>query len=166
MNLIFRQGILNDLNEIEELVKNAIIQMDSQGIEQWDKIYPVREDFEQDIRNKQLFVGTIGNKIVVTYTLNKDYDEEYNNGQWKNPDKSFFIIHRLCVDVKFQNKGIARLAMEHAEKNAVLYHGQAIRLDVFSNNPYAIKLYQNCGYEKVGTAKWRKGIFYLMEKYL
>lgn len=116
MNLIFRQGILNDLNEIEKLIKNAIIQMNSQGIEQWDEIYPVRKDFEQDIKNKQLFVGIFDNEIVVTYTLNKDYDKEYDNGKWKKPEKSFFIIHRLCVDVKFQNKGIAKLAMEQAEK--------------------------------------------------
>jgi len=166
MNLMFRQGVFNDLNEIEQLIKSAITQMNSQGIKQWDEIYPIREDFEQDIKNNQLFVGTINGEIVVIYTLNKAYDKEYNNGQWKKPEKPFFIIHRLYVNIKFQNKGIARLAMEQAEKNAVLYNGQAIRLDVFANNPYAIKLYQNCGYEKAGIAKWRKGVFYLMEKYL
>lgn len=42
----------------------------------------------------------------------------------------------------------------------------AIRLDVFSQNPFALKLYEKCGYAKTGTVNWRKGIFYLMEKYL
>lgn len=43
---------------------------------------------------------------------------------------------------------------------------EAVRLDVFSQNPYALRLYQKCGYQEVGTVQWRKGIFYLMEKYL
>jgi ribosomal protein S18 acetylase RimI-like enzyme len=39
-----------------------------------------------------------------------------------------------------------------------------IRLDVFTLNPYALKMYEKSGYIKVGFAHWRKGEFYLMEK--
>jgi len=42
----------------------------------------------------------------------------------------------------------------------------SIRLDVFSENPYALKLYEKNGYEKRGHADWRKGRFFLMEKTL
>ena len=166
MNLIYRKGMLEDLNEIELLVKNAITHMCSQKIEQWDEIYPARCDYEQDIKRNQLFLGLLGKEIAVVYTLNKEYEEEYKNGKWKKPELSFCIIHRLCVNPKFQNKGIGRQTMEHIEAEAVLNGQQAIRLDVYSQNPYAIKLYQSCGFEKVGIVEWRKGVFYLMEKYL
>lgn len=43
---------------------------------------------------------------------------------------------------------------------------QSIRLDTFSLNPYALKMYQTLGYQKVGEVKWRKGLFYLFEKQL
>ena len=42
----------------------------------------------------------------------------------------------------------------------------AVRLDVFKYNPYAIRLYENCGFHMTGMAEWRMGPFYLMEKYL
>lgn len=43
---------------------------------------------------------------------------------------------------------------------------RSIRLDVFSQNPYALKMYEALGYQKVGGASWRKGLFYLLEKKL
>lgn len=43
---------------------------------------------------------------------------------------------------------------------------QSIRLDAFSLNPYALKMYEALGYEKVGEINWRKGTFYLCEKKL
>lgn len=75
-------------------------------------------------------------------------------------------MHRLCVNPVFQNQGIARRTMEHIEQEAAAKGIQAIRLDVFSQNPHALKLYRNRGFEEVGTTQWRKGLFYLMEKYL
>lgn len=36
----------------------------------------------------------------------------------------------------------------------------------FIENPYALRLYDKCGYRNAGTVLWRKGEFYLMEKRL
>ena len=35
----------------------------------------------------------------------------------------------------------------------------SIRLDVFTKNPYAQRLYRNHGYEVCGFAEWRKRTF-------
>ena len=40
----------------------------------------------------------------------------------------------------------------------------SIRLDVFTKNPRAVKLYENAGYSYAGDAYFRKGKFLLMEK--
>ena len=58
------------------------------------------------------------------------------------------------------------MAMEHIEKTLKAQGIEAVRLDAFTKNPYALKLYERCGYHNVGMAHWRKGDFYLMEKYL
>lgn len=166
MNLVYRLGNLNDLDEIEELICNAIKEMKNQGIEQWGELYPIREDFEEDIKKKQLFVGLVEGEIAVIYTLNKEFDEAYKSGKWKQPEKTYCVIHRLCVNPKFQNKKVAKQAMGQIEETVRAEGIQAIRLDVYSLNPYALRLYDKCGYTKVGEVKWRKGIFYLMEKYL
>lgn len=41
----FRLGTMNDLQNICSLVAAAIETMEEQGIHQWDKVYPTREDF-------------------------------------------------------------------------------------------------------------------------
>jgi ribosomal protein S18 acetylase RimI-like enzyme len=166
VQLIYRHAVPNDLEKITELVRIAVIQMDWQGINQWDEIYPAGEDFKRDIAKNHLYVGQIDDEIAVVFCLSQEYDKEYENGMWKKPEKPFYVLHRLCVDPRVQNKGAARQTIKYIENIVAQNGGQAVRLDVFSQNPYAVRLYQRCGYQKVGTAEWRKGTFYLMEKYL
>lgn len=166
MNIEYRLGSLEDLGEIICLVKNCIIEMESNNIFQWDKLYPTSEDFIEDINNNSLYIGLSENIIVVIFVLNQESDEQYKKGEWRYPDRKYYVIHRLCVDCNFQNKGIAKQTMQFIERKLKKLNIQAIRLDVFSQNPYAINLYTHMGYSKVGYADWRKGRFYLMEKYL
>lgn len=166
MDIRYRQAKTADLDGIAALAGQAAVRMVSQGIDQWDELYPLREDFEQDIHGGGLTVGMLDDEIVVIYTINGEYEPEYESAKWKEPDKPFCILHRLCVNPLFQNQGIARQTMEHIEREAAAKGIQAIRLDVFSQNPYALRLYRNRGFEEAGTARWRKGLFFLMEKYL
>ena len=155
----------NDLNEICSLVGNAIDTMVRQNIFQWDEVYPTREDFQKDIEKGQLYIGLIDKHIAVVYALNQEYDEQYKNGNWRYKNEPFYIIHRLCVNPAFQNMGVAKSTLLHIEEELKTIGIHSIRLDVFSENPFALKLYNNLGYTKVGHADWRKGRFYLMEKY-
>jgi ribosomal protein S18 acetylase RimI-like enzyme len=166
MNLSYRKGTKDDLNAIDILVSDAIGQMESQGIMQWDEIYPAHEVFERDIKAGNLYIGCDAENMEVVYVLNHEFDEAYKNGKWQDESKSFHIIHRLCVNPKYQHQGIARMTMEHIEEVTRQHGIEAIRLDVFTENPYALRLYDGCGYRTVGKVRWRKGAFYLMEKYL
>lgn len=166
MEICFRKGKENDLSEIMDLVQSAILHMERLGIMQWDTLYPDVNDFSADLAAEQLYVGLMDNRIAVIYTLNQLYDEAYQQGKWKLPEEPFLVVHRLCVHPKFQNLGIAEKTMAHIEAQAAQFKINAIRLDVFSQNPFALKLYEKCGYAKTGTVNWRKGMFYLMEKYL
>lgn len=164
--MIYRLAKESDIDKICSLIENAVIEMESHQIFQWDSLYPTKADFLDDIQKQQLFIGLSDNDILVIYALNKDCDKEYKNGAWKYPDSKYRIIHRLCVNPKYQNRGIAKNTLLHIEKELREIGIETIRLDVFSKNPFALSLYQNSGYEKVGSADWRKGRFYLMEKHL
>lgn len=156
----------NDLHEITALSQRAIENMQRHHIDQWDSLYPVKEDFEEDIINRQLYIGKTEGRPAVIFTVNQDCDEQYRNGKWAFPDQSYCVIHRLCVDPLYQNRGVGRKTMQYIEKLLRDREIWAIRLDVFSQNPFALKLYEHMGYARVGSADWRKGRFYLMEKYL
>ena len=155
-----------DLEEIYSLVKRAIDTMCSQGVFQWDEIYPDREVLADDIRKAQMFLGRVDGQLVVIYVLNQECDEEYSKGEWINKDRSFGVVHRLCVDPSFQHMGIGKFTMQHIEETLRKSGVGSVRLDAFTENPQAIRLYESLGYSRTGYANWRKGTFYLMEKCL
>lgn len=166
MDIGYRQAALENLYEIMELIKSAIICMNEAEIYQWDAIYPDEATIKQDIENNDLFIGIVDGKIAVIYVINNSYDKEYNNGDWQYSDTEYRIIHRLCVHPNFQNKDVGKITMEYIESKLSKAGIESIRLDAFTKNPYALKLYKNLGYKIVGYADWRMGRFDLMEKFL
>ncbi len=153
-----------DLGIVMSIFTDAINEMNSKGIYQWDSIYPTRNTLEEDIKKKQLYIGIYEGTVVSAYVLNQEYDEQYANGECKYPNSTYYVVHRLCVNPRFQNKGIGTLTMLHIENEVKKMGVDTIRLDAFTLNPYAVKMYEKLGYSKVGLANWRKGKFYLMEK--
>lgn len=164
--ILFRSAVETDLDDVYQVFVSAIVEMNRCNIPQWDEIYPDREILKDDILKKQLYLGIINNEIASAYVVNQECDEQYRNGKWHFPNASFCVIHRLCVNHKFQNKGIGTVTMEHIESELKNKGIETIRLDAFTLNPYALRMYEKLGYIKVGCANWRKGQFYLLEKKL
>ena len=162
----YSKAQLNQLEEIFSVYSNAIKAMDNDNIPQWDEIYPDKAILEEDITKNQMYIGKIDNEIAVCFTLSEECDEEYKNGKWQYPDAKFNVIHRLCVNPEFQNKGIATKTMKYIENLSKSQGYDVIRLDCFTLNPYSQKLYNKAGYSIVGYADWRKGRFELREKKL
>lgn len=157
---------VSDVPAIFTFVKAAISKMISQGIFQWDEIYPTQEDFIADAPNNQLYIVEIEEKAAACFVLNKDCDEEYKNGTWSYTGDDYVVIHRLCVNPEFQNQGVGQKTCLMIEELVKPQEVKAIKLDCFTQNPYSLKMYEKLGYKIVGYADWRKGRFALMEKVL
>lgn len=114
--MIYRLARENDIEEICNLIKNAIVYMERYNIFQWDNLYPTKEDFLSDIKKQQLFVGLSNEDISVLYVINKECDEAYKSGKWEFSTCEYSIIHRLCVNPKYQNRGIAKDTLIYIEK--------------------------------------------------
>ena len=148
------------------LIKAAIIQMEADGIYQWDDIYPTKEDFINDIEKKSLYLAFDSKKLAAIYVISKESDAAYKNANWQYSDEFAYILHRFCVSPAYQNKGIGKEVLTHIEEQIHEMGYGSVRLDVFTENPYAQKLYRKSGYQVRGYADWRKGRFDLMEKKL
>ncbi len=166
INLLFRKAVPEDLNEVTAMYLAAICEMRRNGIEQWDEIYPNRSTLENDITADQLMLGLTDNVIASAYVLNHEFDTEYTFGAFEGHGLTFTVIHRLCVSPAFQNKGVGSATLRFIEEQVLEQGIDSIRLDAFSKNPYALKMYDRQGYRKAGTANLRKGEFLLMEKIL
>lgn len=164
--IIYKIAEESEIDEIFNMYRLAIQKMYEIGIDQWDEQYPDRQILTEDINKKELIVGKIKDKICLAYVINRDYDDEYKTCNWEYADSKFCIIHRFCVNPDFQNRGLARQTIPHIEKVCKKNGFETIRLDSFTKNPYATKLYDKSGYNIVGHAHWRKGKFDLREKKL
>lgn len=164
--LSIRKADINDYENVVTIFKGVVAEMDRNSIPQWDEEYPTPEILKEDIINKEMFLGIIDGKVATVAVVNQQYDDAYNKVQWQYKDKSFAIIHRLVVNVEFQNHGVAKTMMKEIEDILKEQKIETVRLDAFSLNPYALKMYEKIGYVKRGEAVWRKGLFYLYEKKL
>lgn len=165
-NITYRLATEQDLDAICMLIQQAIDEMEKHGIYQWDDVYPSRKDFEEDIEKRTLYLAYLDECLIALYVISSECDDQYQNGQWKYDEKNSYILHRFCVSPLFQNQGIGKTVLLHVETQIKEMGYQSVRLDTFTENPFAQRLYLHNGYESRGYADWRKGRFDLMEKKL
>jgi ribosomal protein S18 acetylase RimI-like enzyme len=160
------KGKMEDVEEIMNIIKAAVTDMELEGIYQWDNIYPNKEVICNDITERNLYVYFDESIIKGFITLNEFQDKEYESIKWKFVKPKNLIIHRLCIDPKYKRKGIASSLIKYAEKFGRENKYESIRLDAFSQNDNACKLYEKNGYEKRGNVTFGKGEFFCLEKQL
>ena len=150
--------------EVMSLVTEAIQHMDTNGIPQWDEIYPTRAIFEKDVNENTLFGYFIENTLAGVIVLNWFQDKEYEEIDWKLDDELPLVVHRLCISPKLQGRGLAKLLVKFAEDFAKGNKYKSIRLDAFTKNPISVGLYRKLGYEERGSVNFRMGEFLVFEK--
>ena len=164
--LEFRRATVDDLDALVNLYGAAAQDMFRQGIDQWDEYYPDREILAEDVESGDMTLGFLDGQLACAYVVNREYDPEYELGAWEHTEGDFCVLHRLCVNPQLQGRDLARQAMARMEKTALEQGFDSVRLDVFSQNLHAQRLYEKLGYRRTGEVRFRKGIFYLMEKKL
>lgn len=160
----FEKAQDGDKDEVMQLLNAAKENMKENGIDQWDEIYPAISDVAKDIKEGTLTLVKQGGKLVAVYTLNKHQDAAYKFGNFKDNSDNFIVLHRLCVKPEYRGMGIAARTLRYIDEEALKEGFSSIRLDVFTKNPRAVKLYESAGYSCAGDAYFRKGKFLLMEK--
>lgn len=161
---MIRKANIDDVKRIMTIIENAVADMDSKKIYQWDESYPNEEVIKQDLKNEVLYVYEDNENVKGIIVLSEDYDKEYESIAWKLNSGTHLVVHRLCVDPKMQGQGIARQLMNFAEEYAKNFKYESIRLDAFVNNGRACRIYEKLGYTKLGIVNFRKGKFYCYEK--
>jgi ribosomal protein S18 acetylase RimI-like enzyme len=160
-----RVATADDLETAMALRSDCIAAMRAAGIEQWDDVYPNRETLAADIRDgaMHLAIGPDG-AVAGLIVLNELQNPEYDGVPWTEHSSRIIIIHRLMVAPAVQQRGIARALMAFAEQRSASLGYEVARLDAFTRNPRALRLYETLGYRDVGGITLRKGAFRCFEK--
>lgn len=161
------KGQRQDLSDIISIISECKELMKSQGIFQWDEDYPTIDIVENDIDDGNCYVMKDNNRSVAYVAINEE-EEGLNRTVCSTNEGKSLAIHRLCVHPTFQGKGIAKTILKFIEEFSNKNNYACIRLDAYSENKNALKLYENFGYNKVGEVFFpgRKLPFYCYEKYI
>jgi ribosomal protein S18 acetylase RimI-like enzyme len=141
--------------------------MRAQGIDQWDEIYPNAEISAKDVDSRSLYVLEEGNRCIAAVALNQEQDQAYQQVRWVGGEP-VLVVHRLCVDPAYQGHGIGNRVMAFAEAHAQQQAYVSVRLDAYTGNPRAIRLYERRGYRQAGQVYFPRRIlsFLCFEKIL
>lgn len=142
----FRLARMSDLESIKTMYKEIIENMNRQGINIWDDIYPC-EFFAEDINNDRLYVLKTKDEILSAFALGKNNLGE-NAVEWKAPHAKAIYLDRLGVNVKYSKTGIGRLMLEKAKEIARSNDAEYLRLFVVDTNEPAIRLYEKKNFTK------------------
>ncbi|MCL1873195.1 MAG: GNAT family N-acetyltransferase [Clostridiales bacterium] len=163
VDYLIRSGGLGDLEPVVALYGEAAAAMRREGIEQWDEIYPDRTTLEQDLLRGEMFILVKGQPLAAM-ALSTYQDEEYSQVDWAYRQGRVLVLHRLCVSPAFWGRGLAGQMMDFAEQWGRDQGFSTLRLDTFTANPRALRLYQSRGYHLAGQVLFRKGLFNCYEK--
>ena len=136
------------------------------GIDQWDDRYPTESTLRQDIADATMYVAHRDADLAGVIVLNEHQDPEYADVPWTIDEPRVAVVHRLMVSPRCQGLGLARTLMTFIEAHAAALGYAAIRLDAFTHNPRALRLYPGLGYHDAGSVTLRKGVFRCFEKRL
>lgn len=143
------KGQKQDISDILHIISKCIIYMESQGIYQWNEFYPNSDIVENDIKSEDCYVIKNNEKCVAYFSINEEQSPEYNQIKWLVDGRKVLVIHRLSVHPELQGRGIAKKILIFIEDFAAKNNYSCIRLDAYSGNEKALKLYENFGYRKV-----------------
>ncbi|WP_422656842.1 GNAT family N-acetyltransferase [Paenibacillus sp. EC2-1] len=150
MDIEIRTGRSEDLQVIMEMISRCVKGMQEGGSDQWDDQYPNPDVIGEDLEREALFVAIGDGRIFGMIVLDQNQEDHFETVDWKQVEGPHLIMHRLAVDPLAQGQGIARKLVAFAEKYAFQGGYKSIRLDTYSKNTAALKLYHGLGYELVG----------------
>jgi GNAT superfamily N-acetyltransferase len=155
------------IHSVVRLISAATQTMREHGIYQWDEIYPNEEIITKDVDSRSLYVLEQGDLCIAAVSLNQEQDEAYQQVHWLGGEP-VLVVHRLCVDPAYQGNGIGSRLMDFAEEHAKQNAYVSIRLDAYTGNPRAVRLYERRGYRKAGQIYFSRRTlpFFCFEKIL
>ena len=147
--MTIREGKVEDVGAVMDLVARVVPVMREAGNLQWDDEYPNAAVFARDAELDELWIAEIDGQIAGMAAITTDQGPEYAQVGW-DVSEAAVVVHRLAVDPGFRGKGIAAAFLLQAEFVAKARSIAVLRIDTNTSNEATQKLFPKMGYELVG----------------
>ncbi len=167
MEYNFRKANLEELNQIWEILEDAIRRRKEDGSNQWQDGYPNPEVIRKDIETGSAYVMTDGDNIIGYCSILINDEPAYANikGHWLT-NGDFVGYHRVAISEKYLGKGFAQKMMKFIENFARDNNIQSIKADTNYDNMAMLKVFEKAGYKYCGEVEFRGSSRKAFEKVL
>ncbi len=155
-----------DIPDIMGLIDLCIKDLEGRSIYQWNDYYPTKVHIKESVDDNTLYILRHKQRSIGTVSLTEKQPREYEKIKWEDKSGRVVIVTKLMISPEFQKRGYASKLMDFAEDNARSKNYSSIRLDAYSGNPVALKLYESRGYNRIDQIMFpnRELPFYCYEK--
>jgi len=123
------------LEALCRITEQAKAQLKRMELNQWQKGYPNRETWEEDIRNGATWVAVKDGKVLGAFAFQTAPELSYAaiDGAWLT-DGPYASMHRVCVADESKGQGVAGAMFRHGFALARAVGLPALRIDTHHGN--------------------------------
>ena len=140
----------SDLVEVMFLVRECVIQMNADGMKQWNSAYPSPQMLQEEIENGNLYLAKEMGVARGLLTITDKIPESYKDIKWSDKGTKVLYIELLAVHPNWQGKGITKMLLDYANSFAKENNYDTIRTGLLSEHPLIKRLIENDTFEKTG----------------
>lgn len=147
-----------DLERMCEITKMAKNQLQRMGLDQWQKGYPSREVWIQDIEEGCAYLAVEDGQILGVFAFQTTPDISYGeiNGKWLT-DGDYASMHRVCVADESKGRGVAGQMFAHGFSMARDLGFAAVRIDTHPGNAPMRRALEKAGFLACGEIRLKGG---------
>lgn len=141
------------LERICEITEQAKRQLRQLGLTQWQKGYPSREIWENDVREQTGYVAIEDGEVLGAFALQVDPEPSYAHieGSWLTDGSPYLSMHRVCVADGCKGRGIAGQMFAFALQQARMLGLGSLRIDTHPGNLPMQHALEKTGFHRCGS---------------
>lgn len=165
--VIFRKATTDDIDAATRILRVAAERMLAEGKQQWTETYPGRNEVMADLEAGVAYVLENENIVVAYAAIILTGEPAYSQlrDEWLS-DMPYIVMHRLAVDSKCQQCGMASIMFKCAEALAAGNGIRSFRVDTNFDNDRMLRLLHKLGFTYCGEIEYQSGRRKAFEKLL
>lgn len=141
-----------------EITGQAKRQLKGLGLDQWQKGYPSREVWLDDVKKGYTYLAVEEGEILGIFAFQTTPDISYYeiDGKWLT-DGEYASMHRVCVADESKGKGVAGKMFSYGFEMAEKSGFKAVRIDTHPGNLPMQRALEKAGFVRCGKIKLAEG---------
>ena len=146
------------LEEMCRITDEAKAQLRRLGLDQWQKGYPSREVWVNDIAEEGAWVAVENGRVLGVFAFQTTPDVSYGeiDGAWLT-DTPYASVHRVCVSDDCKGKGVAGKMFAHGFALARELGFSSMRIDTHPGNLPMQTALKKSGFVPCGSLRLKGG---------